>query len=90
MNHAACAARYGNAVSEHRIRQVWAAVTANPRLSIPEIAKQLDYHSVAQIHAALHILRDAGYIAFADRACRARTVLVPFYVQHTTSMSIAS
>lgn len=83
MNRAACAARYGNAVSEHRIRQVWAAVTANPRL-------QLDYHSVAQIHAALHILRDAGYIAFADRACRARTVLVPFYVQHTTSMGIAS
>jgi predicted transcriptional regulator len=85
MKRAACIKHYGTAVSDRRVRQVWAALTANPHASIQEIAQQLDYRAPGCIHAALHMLRDMGYIAFDNRAVRARTVIVPFHVSRTDS-----
>jgi predicted transcriptional regulator len=61
------------------LRRVWAAVTHTPCASVRELATRLDM-AHGHVSRALRLLRDAGYIAFADRACRARTVIVPFVV----------
>lgn len=60
-------------------RRVWASVTHTPCASVRELARRLDM-AYSQVSKALRLLRAAGYIAFADRTCRARTVLVPFVV----------
>jgi predicted ArsR family transcriptional regulator len=63
----------------HTTRRVWAAITADPQAHIRDLACQLDLNPHT-IHRILHQLRDAGYIDFADRSERARTVIIPFCI----------
>jgi predicted transcriptional regulator len=72
--------RYGTHLKPRRIRQVWAAVTRNPRASKRELSEELGL-SFGAIGGALRFLKDAGYIEFPKGACRAITVVVPFYVE---------
>ena len=71
-------------VSAKTVRHVWATVSRNPRLTVRGLAKQLN-HSPSTIHNALHRLRDAGYIQFTDRACNARTIIVPLIILDRTA-----
>jgi galactokinase/mevalonate kinase-like predicted kinase len=71
--------QYGGYVASATIRRVWAAVTATPRASVRDLAHR-ERLPVRAVQVALHVLRDAGYIDFAARSCRARTILVPFYI----------
>lgn len=79
---AALQARYGVAPSDAYTRRVWAAVTRTPRASTKELAVAVGSpaSSYGTVAAALRILRDAGYISFADGARRARKIVIPFVV----------
>ncbi len=58
-------------------RQVWKEVTQTPNVSTHEIARRLGC-GPANVHYALHNLRDLGYVSFDDRTRGNRRVLVPF------------
>lgn len=60
-----------------RVRRVWAAVSETPNATVRELGATLDLSPVA-VGAALQVLRMAGYIDFAPRSGRARTIIVPF------------
>ena len=81
MNVAACEARYGRYVSEALLRRVWAAVTKEPQIRVRPLAAQLGYRSCSDVSIALRVLRDAGYIDFADRSIGTRQIIVPFYIE---------
>lgn len=88
MNGEACYTQYGReCIPDRLIRRVWAAVTCDPSISVRELATHLGYASWADVAIALRVLRNAGYIAFEDRAARARTVLVPL---HTSGWRIVA
>ncbi len=72
--------RYGNHMSTHNIRRVWALISIQPQLPLRALAAQLGL-PYSSIGAALRLLKDAGYIDFPKKSERARTVLVPFVVQ---------
>lgn len=75
------AVRYGRCtVSTTLVRRVWAAVTRQPSIGVRDLARQLGYRSASDTLIALHALRDAGYIGFADHQKLARTIIVPFVV----------
>lgn len=71
---------YGGHASPRLVRRAWAAVTTTPNASMIELARQIDA-SWSGVAITLHILRDAGYIDFEDRAVRARRIIVPFVVE---------
>lgn len=62
-------------------RRVWAALSANPRQSVRQLARDLGLYYVTVYHA-LHRLHDAGYIQW-DRSEKAGAwkVVVPFVVR---------
>lgn len=70
-------AAYGQRVSLHTLRHVWAALTANPQAPIRELVAET-HTCRASVAAAIEILRQAGYVEFAPRTNRARRVVVPF------------
>lgn len=69
--------RYGMEVSDTLIRRVWAAVTRTPQASVRELAGELEM-GFGTVATALRFLRDCGYIRHQHRACRARTIVIPF------------
>ena len=69
----------GRHISTTAMRDVWAAVTHDSRLSLRALARTTG-HAVSTTHAALFALRQAGYIDYVDNAECTRTVLVPFVV----------
>jgi predicted transcriptional regulator len=70
-------ARYKQYVSDASTRLVWRVVTRTPQATTREIGAAIGLgHS--GVSAALRMLRDAGYIDFAPRAARARTVLIGY------------
>ena len=72
--------RYGNHLSTHNIRRVWAAISASPHASRREMALTLGL-SWGAIESALLLLKDAGYIRFPKYASRAIEVVIPFYIE---------
>ena len=68
----------GALVAAHNTRLVWAALSANPRRGVRQLARELGPYYVT-VYRALHRLHDAGYIQW-DRSERgsAWVVLVPF------------
>ena len=73
------ARRYVRSASPALVRRTWAAVSATPCASVRQLARRIRA-SWSSVNVALHILRDAGYVTFEDRAHRSRRVLVPFAV----------
>ena len=73
------AQRYVRSASPALVRSTWAAVSATPCASVRQLARRIRA-SESSVNRALHILRDAGYVTFEDRARRSRRVLVPFAV----------
>lgn len=77
---------YGSAPGPAVIRRVWAIVTAEPDRNGRLIA--IDLHlPYSSVYAALRILRDAGYIDYADHQLgQRRRILVPFVeVRHVSA-----
>jgi len=69
----------GHRPRHERLRQVWAAVSANPQATYREIAAACGYRSQCQIQGLLEELASYGYIRI-DTGEGARQVLVPFVV----------
>lgn len=63
-----------------RTRRVWAAITANPRISSRELAAAVGLRSTSTAHHHVAKLVQAGYVEREGRA-RGFAVLVPLYVQ---------
>lgn len=60
-------------------RRVWAVLTRCPGLTVRVLSQQLGLpHQTIQ--NALHYLRGAGYIEYADNTARARRVVLPYAV----------
>lgn len=60
-----------------QIRRVWDAITRKPQAHVRDIAEELGIQ-FSIVTDALHILRDADYIAFERGKQHARTILIPF------------
>jgi hypothetical protein len=74
--------RYGAHPSFSLTRRVWAVVTQRPNAPVRQIAAKLgSAGSYSNVAAALHLLRDAGYIAFDDRTTNTRQILLHFILQ---------
>lgn len=67
----------GFAVSYALARQVWAAVSAEPRVSSKTLARRMG-KSTSQIHSALRCLEAMGYIRQPHGTRLSRVVLVPY------------
>ncbi|MDP9317024.1 MAG: hypothetical protein M3R24_40255 [Chloroflexota bacterium] len=65
---------------QQALRDVWAAVTADPCATVDTIAARTGYVSKGPVSELLRELRDYGYIDFNDRTRGARRILVPFVV----------
>ena len=71
--------RPGRNLAFRNTRRVWAAISADPRREIRTLARELrlDYHTV---YAALHRLRDAGYIDWNPSGYRELRIVIPFII----------
>jgi hypothetical protein len=67
-------------VSVASLRKVWAIVTLMPCAATYNIGALAGIRSVAEVGAALRVLRDMGYVEFEDRTARARRVVVPMWM----------
>lgn len=66
-----------NYVTLKRVWCIWAAITKEPQVTVRKLAEQTGI-PFCTVSAALRVLRDAGYIDFADRTNGARTILIGY------------
>lgn len=73
--------RHHTPVSRETLYRVWHAITAEPHLSVRELARHTE-RSTQTVQRALCQLRRIGVLAHQEGQSRARTVLEPFSWVH--------
>ena len=70
---------YGADVKKEHVRAVWAAVSADPRSSVREMARHL-HIGISTVGKSLLILQRIGVIRYVRYRSRARVVVVPLLI----------